>query len=99
MGKTFESPGGKVAQYPLSGAATLPAARAFAAPPQDNPYVFCLGGKTQFFKQRSRAARTTARWKSRKAGKRALRYIFSCGLLADRSPAPLGNPRSRMAFA
>ena len=34
----------------------------------------------------SRAVQTTVRWKSRKAGKRALRYIFSC---VSRGPSGL----------
>ena len=33
--------------------------------------------ETLFLKHLGRAAKTAARWKSRKAGERALRYIFS----------------------
>ena len=45
-----------------------------------------------------RAAQTTARWKSRKAGVRALRYIFSCVLSHAGFPTPDKRSRNHGPF-
>ncbi len=43
---------------------------------------------------RRRAAQPASRWKSRKAGERALRYIFSCVLSRAAFPTPTRKPQS-----
>ena len=45
--------------------------------------------ETRFRKHRGRAAKTASRWKSRKAGKRALRYIFLGAACARTDPSPV----------
>jgi hypothetical protein len=72
-----------VTQGPLSGAAAFPALRVLAGPPQDNRCSHRPGAKP------------ASRWKSRKAGVRALRYMFSYDRFANRPHDGLGNWRSR----
>ena len=56
-----------VAEGPRSGPAALPAMRAS-----------CRTANKTIGISHGRAVKGTARWKSRKAGERALRYIFLC---------------------
>ena len=78
MGRaTCAPPTGDVAQGLHSGPAALPTTRVVAAP-QTKEYGFLLpGSETSLLKHHGRDVKTTSRWKSRRAGVRALRYVFS----------------------
>jgi hypothetical protein len=57
-------------------------------------YPLLPAPQTPFLKRLGRAAKTASRWRSRKAGKRALRCIFSWGRFANRpySPSKILDP-------
>jgi len=74
----FQPLGQQVAQGPPSGPAAIPAARVGAASQTRESEFPLPASETPFRKHLGRTVKTTARWKSRKAGERALRYIFSC---------------------
>jgi hypothetical protein len=65
-----------VAQGPWYGPAAFPAARVVAAQQTRESEFLLPPSEIPFLKHLCRGVKTTSPWKSRKAGVRALRYIF-----------------------